>query len=96
MEITEVHIFPVADKMLKAYATITIDDCFVVRDLKVIEGRKGIFLAMPSRRRSDGTFKDTAHPLDTETRERIQEKVLSEYWTVIKSRTMGLGEGSGS
>ncbi len=96
MEITEVNIFPVADKMLKAYATITIDDCFVVRDLKVIEGRKGIFVAMPSRRRSDGTFKDTAHPLDTETRERIQERVLSEYWKVINSRYMEFKQGTGS
>ena len=79
MDITEVHIFPVADKMLKAYATFTIDDCFVIRDVKVIEGRKGIFVAMPSRRQWDGKFKDTAHPLDNKTRRRIQDCILEEY-----------------
>ena len=79
MEITEVHIFPVADPMLKAFASITLDDCFVVRDLKVIHGRKGVFVAMPSRRRRDGTFRDVAHPLDNRTRLWIQERVLSEY-----------------
>lgn len=84
MEITEVQIFPVADQMLKAYATITLDECFMVRDLKVIAGRKGIFVAMPSRRRANGTYKDTAHPLNDETRQIIQDRVLNEYWEVMK------------
>ncbi len=92
MEITEVQIFPVADRALKAYATITIDDCFVVRDLKIIEGRKGIFVAMPSRRRKDGTFKDTAHPLDNETRQFIQEKVLNEFSKVMRERFKTFGQ----
>jgi len=68
MEITEVRVFPVNEDKLKAYATITFDRCFVVRDLKVIQGNNGLFVAMPSNKRKDGTFKDTAHPLNTETR----------------------------
>ncbi len=92
MEITEVHIFPIADSMLKAYATFTIDNCFVIRDLKVIDGRKGIFVAMPSRRRADGTYKDTAHPLDTETRKRIQDRILSEYWKVVQEGIVKPGQ----
>jgi stage V sporulation protein G len=79
MEITEVRVFPVNEDKLKAYATITFDHCFVVRDLKVIQGNNGLFVAMPSKKRKDGTFKDTAHPLNTETRELIESKVLAEY-----------------
>jgi len=79
MEITEVRVFPVNEEKLKAYATITFDRCFVVRDLKVIQGNNGMFVAMPSKKRKDGTFKDTAHPLNTETREMIEAKVLAEY-----------------
>jgi stage V sporulation protein G len=79
MEITEVRVFPVSEEKLKAYVTITFDDCFVVRDLKVIHGNSGLFVAMPSKKRKDGTFRDTAHPLNNETRERIESRVLSEY-----------------
>jgi len=94
MEITEVNIFPTADKMLKAYATITFDDCFVVRDLKVIEGRKGIFVAMPSRRRSDGTYRDIAHPLDNAMRARIQDKVLNQFWRVTQNTYTDVQQGN--
>jgi stage V sporulation protein G len=93
MEITEVQIYPVADRMLKAYAAVTFDDCFVVRDMKVIQGRKGIFVAMPSRRQADGRYKDIAHPLDTRTRERIQEKVLRVYWEKVKALQEEVVEG---
>jgi stage V sporulation protein G len=79
MEVTEVRVFPVNEDKLKAYATITFDSCFVVRDLKVIHGNSGLFVAMPSKKRKDGTFKDTAHPLNNATREMIEAKVLSEY-----------------
>jgi stage V sporulation protein G len=79
MDVTEVRVFPVNEEKLKAFATITLDDCFVVRDLKVISGLGGLFVAMPSRRRKDGTFKDTAHPLNTETRRMIEDKVLQKY-----------------
>ncbi|MDY6853417.1 MAG: septation regulator SpoVG [Thermodesulfobacteriota bacterium] len=79
MEVTEVRVFPVDEEKLKAYVTITFDDCFVVRDLKVIKGNNGLFVAMPSKKRRDGTFRDTAHPLDNRTRETIESKVLEEY-----------------
>jgi stage V sporulation protein G len=79
MEITEVRVFPVGEEKLKAYVTITFDDCFVVRDLKVIHGNSGLFVAMPSKKRKDGTFRDTAHPLNNQTREMIESRVLSEY-----------------
>jgi stage V sporulation protein G len=79
MEVTEVRVFPVDEEKLKAYVTITIDNCFVIRDLKVIKGNNGLFVAMPSKKRKDGTFRDTAHPLNNETREMIESKVLAEY-----------------
>ena len=79
MQVTDVKVFPVNEDRLKAYATITFDDCFVVRDLKIIQGNSGLFVAMPSKRRKDGTFKDTAHPLNNETREMIETKVLAVF-----------------
>ena len=79
MDVTEVRIFPVQEERLRAYVTITFDHCFVVRDLKVINGNNGLFVAMPSKKRKDGTYRDTAHPLDNKTRQMIELKVLSEY-----------------
>src|SRR5215467_2190601 len=79
MEITEVRVFPVNEERLKAYVTMTLDACFVVRDLKVINGNTGLFVAMPAKRRKDGTFKDIAHPLNSETRERMERAILAEY-----------------
>ncbi len=79
MEVTEVKVFPVQEDRLKAYVTITFDDCFVVRDLKVISGSNGLFVAMPSKKRKDGTYRDTAHPLNNQTRQMIETKVLEEY-----------------
>jgi stage V sporulation protein G len=79
MEVTEVRIFPVQEERLKAYVAITFDNCFVVRDLKVISGNNGLFVAMPSKKRKDGTYRDTAHPLNNETRQMIESKVLEEY-----------------
>jgi len=79
MEITEVRVFPVNEDKLRAYVTVTLDHCFVVRDLKVIHGASGLFVAMPAKRRKDGTFKDVAHPLNAETRERFEKAILAEY-----------------
>src|SRR5574341_2280146 len=84
MEITEVRVFPVNEEKLKAYVTITIDGCFVVRDLKVIHGNSGLFIAMPAKRRKDGSFKDIAHPLNSETRERMERTILAEYDRELK------------
>jgi len=79
MEVTEVKVFPVQEDRVKAYVAITLDDCFVVRDLKVINGNNGLFVAMPSKKRKDGTYRDTAHPLNNETRQMIESTVLAEY-----------------
>jgi stage V sporulation protein G len=84
MEITEVRVFPVNEDKLKAYVTITLDGCFVIRDLKVIHGNTGLFIAMPAKRRKDGTFKDIAHPLNSETRERMEKTILAEYDRELK------------
>ncbi len=87
MEVTEVKVFPVQEDRLKAYVTITFDNCFVVRDLKVISGNNGLFVAMPSKKRKDGTYRDTAHPLNNQTREMIESKVLEEYnKEILKSK----------
>lgn len=85
MRITEVKIFPVNEERLKAYVTITIEDCFVVRDLKVIRGNDGLFVAMPSKKRKDGQFKDIAHPLNQETRDMIEQAVFDAYEKEIRS-----------
>lgn len=79
MEITDVKIFPVEEEKLKAYVTITLDGCFVIRDLKVIHGTAGLFIAMPAKRRKDGSYKDIAHPLNTDMRERMERTILGEY-----------------
>src|SRR5512142_718700 len=79
MQVTEVKVFPVDEDKLRAYVTITLDNCFVVRDLKVINGNTGLFVAMPAKRRKDGTFKDIAHPLNSDTRERMEKVILAEY-----------------
>lgn len=82
MNITQVKVKKVEEggaPRLKAYAEITIDNCFVVHDIKVIQGDSGLFLAMPSRREKDGQFRDIAHPINRETRELIQKSVLDEY-----------------
>ncbi len=79
MDITDVKIFPVDEEKLKAYVTITLDGCFVVRDLKVIHGSAGLFVAMPAKKRKDGTYKDIAHPLNTDMRARMERVILDQY-----------------
>src|ERR1700691_2411624 len=85
MKITEVKVFPVNEERLKAYVTITIENCFVVRDLKIIKGNEGLFVAMPSKKRKDGQFKDIAHPLNQETRNEIEQAVFSAYENEVRS-----------
>jgi stage V sporulation protein G len=79
MEITQVKVFPVEEERLKAYVSIVLDDCFLVSDLKVIQGPNGVFVSMPSKRKKNGEFKDIAHPLNRDTRERMERRILSEY-----------------
>ena len=88
MEITEVKVFPVDEEKLKAYITIVLDNCFVVRDLKIISGIAGLFVAMPSKRRKDGSFKDIAHPLNQGTRAIMEKRILDAYLAEIKKGPM--------
>lgn len=85
MKITEVKVFPVNEERLKAYVTITIENCFVVRDLKIIKGNEGLFVAMPSKKRKDGQFKDIAHPLNQETRAEIERAVFAAFEAEVRS-----------
>ncbi len=86
MKISDIRIRIVKkdDNKLKAVASLTIDDCFAVHDIKIIEGNQGLFIAMPSRKTPDGTFKDIVHPLNTETREEIRDLILAEYEKALK------------
>jgi stage V sporulation protein G len=77
--ITQVKVFPVAEEKLKAYVSIVLDECFLVSDLKVIQGPNGLFISMPSKRKKNGEFKDIAHPLNRETREQMERRILDEY-----------------
>ena len=80
MQITDIRIRSVEKEgKMKAVVSITIDDEFVVHDIKIIEGEKGMFFAMPSRKAADGEYRDIAHPINTATRERLQSMILSKY-----------------
>lgn len=81
MKISDVRVRIVKkdDSKLKAVASVTFDDCFVVHDIKVIEGNEGYFIAMPSRKTSEGEYKDVAHPIKTETREELIKVILAAF-----------------
>ena len=80
MEITDIRIRKVGTEgKLKAYVTVTFDDCFVVHNVKIIEGKNGAFIAMPSRKTKKGEYKDVAHPINSDFRGMLQERILQEY-----------------
>ena len=80
MKITDVRVRKITKEgKMKAIVSITIDDEFVVHDIKVIEGEKGLFIAMPSKKATDGEYRDIAHPINSETREGIQRIILESY-----------------
>jgi stage V sporulation protein G len=79
MQISEIKVYPVQEEKLKGYVTMTLDNCFVIRDIKIIEGRSGLFVSMPSKKGKDGTYKDVAHPINQETRSMMEAKILEEY-----------------
>ncbi len=84
MQITDVRVRLVdRESKMKAVVSITIDDVFVIHDIKVIDGEKGLFIAMPSRRTSDGEYKDIAHPINSATRENIQNLIIARYKEVL-------------
>ena len=85
MEITDVRVFLVNEEKLKAFVSIVLDGCFVISDVKIINGPKGLFVSMPSKRRKDGTFRDVAHPLNSSTRNRMEEQILQCYRSEINN-----------
>lgn len=89
MEITTVKIFLAHEERVQAYANITLDDCFVIRDIKVILGESGLFVAMPTRRRKDGTFKDIAHPMNSATRAKFERTILDAYEQALQAADVG-------
>ncbi|MDR0525279.1 MAG: septation regulator SpoVG [Spirochaetaceae bacterium] len=80
MEITDIRVRKVTGEgKLKAYVTVTFDDCFVVHNIKIIEGKNGVFIAMPSRKTRAGEYKDVAHPINPDFRTDLQTKILDKY-----------------
>ncbi len=80
MQITDIRVRKInKEGKMKAIVSITIDDEFVVHDIKVIDGEKGLFIAMPSRKTADGEYRDIAHPINSQTRDRIQQEILAKY-----------------
>jgi stage V sporulation protein G len=93
MEITDIRIRKVnADGKLKAYVTVTFDESFVVHNVKIIEGDSGVFIAMPSRKTKNGVYKDVAHPINTDFRTVLQDRILDEY-NNLELESDGMDEG---
>ena len=93
MTITDVRIRKIAaEGKMKAIVSITFDNEFVVHDIKVIEGQNGLFIAMPSRKTPDGEFKDIAHPINTDTREKIQSSILKAYEAAVEEESVVISE----
>ena len=93
MTITDVRIRKIATEgKMKAIVSVTFDNEFVVHDIKVIEGQNGLFIAMPSRKTPDGEFKDIAHPINTDTREKIQNSILKDYEEAMEEENVVISE----
>jgi stage V sporulation protein G len=93
MRITDVKIVCREDEKLKAFATITIDHCFVVRGLKIIQSTRGLFVAMPARRKPDGTFQDVAHPIHAAARAELERIVIAAYYESVGGENPGVAHG---
>ena len=89
MEITDVRVYPVRDEKVRAFISIVFDRCFMVNDIKVIQGKDSLFVSMPSRKRKSGEFKDVAHPLNSETRKWVEERILAVYQANLDGVTAG-------
>ena len=83
MDITQIRVFPVEEEKLNASVSVIFDDCFVVSDIKIIQGTSGLFVSMPSKKRKNGTFRDIAHPLNNETRRTIEQQIIEKYREVV-------------
>jgi stage V sporulation protein G len=96
MDITDVRVRTIGDEgKLRAIVSVTFDDEFVVHDIKVIEGQNGLFIAMPSRKMNEGDFRDIAHPLSSETRNRIKSAIFEKYESVLGTGNMNAGDLAG-
>jgi len=96
MNITNVHVRLIQKEgRVKAIAAVTIDDCFVVHDIRVIEGNDGLFVAMPSRRLQNGEFRDIAHPINVETRKLFEDAILKQYEVALTEEPMEDADDSG-
>ena len=90
MEITDIRIRKVdTEGKLKAYVTVTFDDCFVVHNVKIIEGDNGAFIAMPSRKTKNGEYKDVAHPINTDFRNLLQDQIIASFDSLESENSMG-------
>lgn len=87
MNITDVQIIPSNEDRLKAYVTIVLDDCFVIRDIKIIHGHGGLFVAMPAKKRKDGSFRDIAHPINQQMRDVLEARILSDYERMMSEKS---------
>jgi len=97
MKVTEVRISPAKGGKVRAFASVVFDDCFMVNDLRVIEGREGqVFVTMPGRKTRNGQMRDIAHPLNSETRDQIEQRVLEEYESARRTRVVSDRSASGS
>ena len=97
MKVTEVRISPAKGGKVRAFASVVFDDCFMVNDLRVIEGREGqVFVTMPGRKARNGQMRDIAHPLNSETREHVEQRVLEEYESARRTRVVGDRSASGA
>ena len=86
VEITEIRVTLRDEERLKGFANVTFDDAFVIRGMKIIQGNNGFFVSMPSRKRPDGTYQDIAHPINSDMRRMIEERVLEAYNAEVKSQ----------
>ena len=87
VQITEIRVTLRDEERLKGFANVTFDDAFVIRGMKIIQGNNGYFVSMPSRKRPDGTYQDIAHPINSEMRRMIEEKVLEAFEAEVKAHT---------
>lgn len=95
MEITDVRVYPVQDEKVQAFVSIVFDRCFMVNDIKIIRGKDGLFVSMPSRKRKNGDFKDVAHPLNSETRRWVEERILG-FFRAVQQGTPAEEDRTGS
>lgn len=79
LRITEIRVSLQEESRLRAFVSITIDNCFAIRGMKIIKGEKGLFVAMPSRKRPDGTYQDVVHPINADTRKELEDQILAAY-----------------